>query len=147
MAGGRAIGRAGIAAAMSEKVLDRHVRTLLHDLGLWEFSFHAPDGVKDPDGGGRPRNGRYQAGFPDWFIVGPCGMLWRELKTAKGKLTPKQVAFLERIRVAGGDADVWRPDDLTSGRIVRELRAIADPRFHVKPGETRTPSSSARLSA
>lgn len=107
-----------LAAKMSEKALDDHVRRFLHDLGLWEFAFHPPDGT-----------GRYQSGLPDWQIFGPRGCLYRELKTMKGKLTPKQTAFIDRIRLNGFDVDVWRPIDLFTGRIVAELIAISDPKF------------------
>lgn len=107
-----------LAAKMTEKALDGHVRRLLRDLDLWEFAFHAPDGV-----------GRFQAGLPDWIIHGPRGCLYRELKTVKGRLTDKQEAYIARVRSNGIDAGVWRPPDLFDRTIVTELIAIADPKF------------------
>lgn len=102
------------AAQMSEKALDSNIRRLLHALGLAPTSFHPPDGT-----------GRYRAGFPDWVIVGPGGILYRELKSQKGRLSAEQRVWLEALRTAGADADVWRPEDWMSGRIQRELTALA----------------------
>lgn len=67
---------------------------------------------------------RSAAGWPDLALCGDNGFLLRELKTEKGRLTRDQLAWGERLRKAGIDADVWRPADLHSGRIQRELEAI-----------------------
>lgn len=64
-------------------------------------------------------------GWPDWTIVGPGGILFRELKSETGKPSPEQVVWLEKLRAAGGDADVWRPADWRSGRVQDELLACA----------------------
>jgi len=62
-------------------------------------------------------------GFPDLVIVGPGGILYRELKTDVGRLEPEQVVWLRTLgRVA--DAGIWRPADLHDGTIERELKAI-----------------------
>lgn len=45
-------------------------------------------------------------------------VLWREIKV-KAKVTPEQQAWLDWLRAAGQDADVWRPEDW--GRILSEL--------------------------
>lgn len=63
-------------------------------------------------------------GYPDLTLVGPGGVLFRELKSAKGTCSPEQGTWLASLIAAGVDAAVWRPDDLKSGRIERELRAI-----------------------
>lgn len=39
--------------------------------------------------------------------------------------TPAQAKWLARLAGGGGDAGVWRPSDLYSGRIGRELAAIS----------------------
>ena len=62
-------------------------------------------------------------GFPDLVLVG-SRVLYRELKTQVGKLTAEQERWGARLRRAGASWDVWRPDDLQSGRILRELREI-----------------------
>jgi hypothetical protein len=61
------------------------------------------------------------AGWPDLVLSRPDRTLFRELKSAKGKLTAAQEGWLDRLRLSGLDADVWRPADLASGRIAHEL--------------------------
>lgn len=65
---------------------------------------------------------RNKAGFPDLVIVGPRGVLFRELKTDTGRVSPEQSDWLADLTRAGADADVWRPADWA--RIQRELEAI-----------------------
>lgn len=64
-------------------------------------------------------------GFPDLLIVGSKGVLYRELKTAKGLLTPDQKAWLECLKAAGQNAAIWRTEHLPSGLILREIQAVA----------------------
>jgi hypothetical protein len=66
---------------------------------------------------------RSAAGFPDLVIVG-SRVLFRELKTATGRIRPDQERWLLRLREAGQDADVWRPADWPD-RIHTELRRLA----------------------
>lgn len=113
-----------VASKMTEKALDLKVRGLLHDLGLAEFSFHPPDGT-----------GKYQPGFPDWHIIG-TRVLWRELKTMKGQPSAAQKKVLARLAAAGQDVDIWRPVDLYSGRITRELIEVSG--LKVAPSALRT---------
>jgi len=63
-------------------------------------------------------------GWPDLVLVGPGGALFRELKSHAGRPTGEQEAWLVALDRAGLSADVWRPADLRSGRILAELRAI-----------------------
>jgi hypothetical protein len=67
---------------------------------------------------------RSAAGWPDLALCGDRGFMLRELKTEKGRLTKDQQEWGSRLRTAGVSWDVWRPDDLHSGRIQRELEAI-----------------------
>ena len=67
---------------------------------------------------------RSPAGFPDLVIAGRK-VLYRELKTQKGVVSPAQREWLDALTAAGQDAGVWRPEDWLSGRIERELRAAA----------------------
>lgn len=67
---------------------------------------------------------RSAAGWPDLALCGNGGFLLRELKTERGRLTRDQEAWGARLRSAGQDWDVWRPADLHSGRVQRELEAI-----------------------
>ena len=64
------------------------------------------------------------AGWPDLAICGDNGFMLRELKTENGRLTKDQQAWGTRLRQAGVSWDVWRPDDLRSGRLQRELLDI-----------------------
>lgn len=67
-----------------------------------------------------------EPGFPDLTIVGCGGHMFRELKTDVGRLTAAQQGWLDDLSAHGADAGVWRPVDLASGRIERELRALSD---------------------
>lgn len=71
---------------------------------------------------------RSEPGYPDLTIAGPGGVMWRELKTRRGKVTPDQITWLQQLAAGGGDADIWRPVDLLSGRIQRELTALRRPK-------------------
>ena len=97
---------------MSEAQLDAAIRRILRDLPslLW---YHTHDSRRSP------------RGFPDLVAVGPQGVLFRELKTAKGKVSPAQEAWLEAMLAGGVDAGIWRPSDLLNGTIARELAALA----------------------
>lgn len=98
------------ATKMSENELLDHVRRITIQLGL--LVHHAYD------------SRRSDPGLPDLIILSPKGVLWRELKTEKGRLRPMQARWLETLTRNGSDAGVWRPTDLINGTIVRELRAL-----------------------
>lgn len=63
-------------------------------------------------------------GYPDLTIVGPGGILFRELKTDRGAIRPEQKQWLATLGFAGANAGVWRPANLHDGTIERELRAV-----------------------
>lgn len=98
---------------MTESDLERAVRRLIAQHGL--YGYHVPD------------SRRSRAGWPDWVILGRK-ILYRELKSPYGSLRPEQLDVSYRLRAAGADWAVWRPLDLTSGRIAAELAALALPR-------------------
>ena len=67
-------------------------------------------------------------GWPDLVIKAPAGragVMFRELKKQRGRVTPDQQEWLDALTAAGMDADVWRPDSLLSGQIAHELAALA----------------------
>jgi hypothetical protein len=73
------------------------------------------------------RNSRGMApGWPDLTIVG-ARVIYRELKTETGVLTADQKRVGARLAAAGADWAVWRPRDLRSGVIERQLRQLTPP--------------------
>lgn len=50
------------------------------------------------------------AGFPD-LVLCRFHVLYRELKTEKGRVTEAQKEWLSALSAAGQDAKVWRPSD------------------------------------
>lgn len=68
---------------------------------------------------------RSAGGFPDWTFAGVRGVMFRELKTARGTVRPEQWAWIHQLRRAGADVAIWRPHDLEAGRIVWELARVA----------------------
>ncbi|QOT16495.1 VRR-NUC domain-containing protein [Paenarthrobacter sp. YJN-5] len=95
----------------SEDQLQGSVLELAQYFG-YELRYHNPD------------SRRSQAGFPD-LVLGSLSrrrVLFRELKTSTGRVRPAQVLCLKILELAGLDVGVWRPEDLHSGRIQRELR-------------------------
>jgi hypothetical protein len=81
----------------------------------YDITYHNPD------------SRRSQAGFPDLVLISSSRRraLFRELKTEDGRFRPKQQSVLLAMVAAGLDADVWRPSDLQSGRITKDLRGEA----------------------
>lgn len=76
---------------------------------------------------GNPDSRRVRAGLPDRILIGPYGVLWREVKTGSGRLSPAQRAAGYMLQAAGQDWSVWWPGDWASGRIEQQMRAIAFP--------------------
>lgn len=62
-------------------------------------------------------------GWPDSTIIG-ARVLFRELKSEFGRLTPDQRAMGDALKAAGEDFGVWRPSDWLSGAIETELRLL-----------------------
>lgn len=96
---------------ITEAAFQRSVLDLIHLYGLW--CYHTYD------------SRRSQPGWPDLVIVGPQGMILRELKTDSGKTTSEQDRVLSMLIDAGQDAGIWRPSDMRTGRIRAELATIA----------------------
>ena len=110
--------------AMSEDDLLDTVVELAQLLGI--LTHHCrPARTKGRDGQDRwvtPIKG--DKGFPDCVLAGARGVLYRELKAEKGRLSEEQNVWIARLRRAGADAAVWKPSDLATGRIQRELQEI-----------------------
>jgi len=76
------------------------------------------------------RSQRSVPGFPDTVIVGGRGVLYRELKMAKGVVSPDQTYWIAALIEAGQDAGVWRPEHWPT-IITEEIRALG--RLQVRP--------------
>ena len=50
-------------------------------------------------------------GWPDLVLARRGVVLFRELKTDKGKVSEEQIWWLDQLRQAGCDAGIWRPAD------------------------------------
>jgi hypothetical protein len=96
---------------MSEAELEENIRDACTKLGILRFHVRVSKGTT--------------AGLPDDILIGPRGILWRECKTQKGRLTAAQLATGKALTAIGQDWDTWRPSDWLSGRVLRELQAIA----------------------
>jgi hypothetical protein len=106
--------RARQATAMTEAALQ--ARVLGHARATGWLAYHTHD------------SRRSQPGFPDLVLVSERRgrVLFRELKTERGRLSEPQQQWLRALTAAGEDAGVWRPADLLSDRVLNEL--IYDPR-------------------
>ena len=63
---------------------------------------------------------RSEPGFPDLVLIRDKVVMFRELKTDKGRLTAAQKSWGDNLTEAGSDYAVWRPKDMDE--IVKELR-------------------------
>lgn len=68
--------------------------------------FHSTDSRKD-----------LGKGFPDLVLVGIDDVLFVELKTSNGKMSPAQTQWRYSIIAAGQRFEIWRPSDLSNGII------------------------------
>lgn len=113
--------------ALTGTVLQRSVIELAHVLHLRVAHFRPARLTPDPETGAERWRTAVAAdgkGYPDLTIVGPGGVIWREIKRAGETVTREQLAWLAWLADAGCDAAIWRPVDWPD-RITRELRAIA----------------------
>lgn len=95
---------------MGEDELEEHVRTLCRDLGVTRVHHRDSRGTTP--------------GWPDDVLIG-TRMILREAKRQDGRVSPAQVEMHRLLAAAGVDVAVWRPADLISGRIAREIAAIS----------------------
>lgn len=100
------------AGAMSEEEkLRARVITRAGELGLWWLEI--PDSRK-----------LAHRGWPDLVLIGPGGVLFRELKATEGSLSEWQLYVLRSLERAGADTGIWRPWDWATGLIERQLLAL-----------------------
>lgn len=83
---------------MSEDLFQKKILELGRFLG-WNI-YHIPDSRRAT-----------AKGFPDLVISGFGRVLFRELKTANGRISKEQKEWIENAERAGLDVAVWRPCD------------------------------------
>lgn len=66
-------------------------------------------------------------GLPDLVLVGPRGILFRELKSSLRSVAPEQTSWRWMLRAAGGDAGLWLPSHGRDGTVAAEILAISGP--------------------
>lgn len=102
--------RPAVVPSMSEKQLQTAVVELAELCG-WRY-FHTFDARKSV------------AGYPDLTMVRGPRLLFVELKTETGVVSPAQEIWIDTLRaVPGVRALVWRPTQWLDGTIERELRS------------------------
>lgn len=69
--------------------------------------------------------GRGDKGFPDLVIVGPAGILWRELKVQDRQPFWDQRRWGRWLQATGADWGIWTEDDYAAGKITSEIAAIS----------------------
>jgi hypothetical protein len=92
---------------VTEAALLSHVVELAHMLG-WACVHFRPALTKH--GWRTPVQGDGK-GFPDCILVRDR-VIFAELKSDTGRLTPEQMAWFNRLTSAGIEAHIWRPADL-----------------------------------
>lgn len=94
----------------SEKVFLQTVRDLARTCGFREY--HPYD------------SRRSTPGFPDLTMVRGERMLFAELKTEKGRVTPSQLEWLTDLeRPISNEVYIWRPHDL------EDIATVLSPRY------------------
>ncbi|MGP5219417.1 VRR-NUC domain-containing protein [Arthrobacter rhombi] len=102
-------GLAGQVLAWSEKEFQQQVVDAAKRLG-W-LAYHTHD------------SRRSEPGFPDLVLVHPVKglVMFRELKTQKGRTSTAQDTWIKALRAAGQNVSIWRPADYVSREIHRVL--------------------------
>ena len=94
---------------MTEEQLRSAYRELAYMLG-WRMRYHTRYSIRsDP-------------GWPDDVLCKPPRIIFVEAKSEKGKVTPKQAAWLDTLSDCGLECYVWRPVHWHDGYIERVLR-------------------------
>lgn len=99
-----------LAPQMTEDQLLQAVRDLARLNGFATYHTHRSD--------------RSEPGFPDLVLVRPPLILFRELKSERGRLTDPQREWLRQLRESGQDVGVWRPSDLRGGAVAAQLARV-----------------------
>ena len=93
-----------LGASISEKELQQNVVQMARALGWLVFHPYSSQ--------------RSEWGWPDLAMARRGTVLFAELKSATGKLTPAQQAWSQELP----NWHIWRPEDLLNGTIEKRLR-------------------------
>ena len=118
------------AALISEAVLEKNVIELAERLGWMVYSVRRSVRAIV--------NSHTGKGFPDLVLVRWSLVLFRELKSSRGRLTPEQKMWQAHLVKAQQDVGIWRPADWLDGTIERQLRMVSDFRDQVFPTGSNT---------
>ena len=96
------------ATPVSERIFMDQVRTIALMNG-WLID-HTPTMQYSP---GKYATGGLK-GKADLLLIHPQGrgIIWAELKTERGKMTPEQMAFAQAVHNNGGEFHLWRPSQI-----------------------------------
>lgn len=122
MSGGRLTEQARADRRMSGAEFQRQIAELAHIYG-WEWVHFRP--AQTARGWRTPVEGPLGKGWPDLFLAHPRKrrLLAVEIKRELGdSLTPEQTAVLHTLAAAGLETVVWRPSDMTAGRVQAALQ-------------------------
>ena len=97
-----------VRASMTEAQLQANVLDAMRTL-RWR-AYHTHD------------SRRSEWGFPDLCAVRGHRLLFAELKSTTGRLSPMQAQWITDLEGTDAEVYVWRPEDWTSGGIVEVLR-------------------------
>jgi hypothetical protein len=111
---------------MSERERDwqKFIINLAHTLGWRIAHFHT---AQNQRGQWLTPVAADGAGFPDLVLVRDR-IVYAELKTNTGKLSPQQVLWQQAITAAGGEHHVWRPRDREAVQRVLQRTTLNRPR-------------------
>lgn len=105
--------RAAAVAGMNEREWTRWVKGRADEWGWLRYHTHRSDFSP--------------AGFPDECLVRPPRLVFAELKSATGKLSPNQVRWRDELaEVPGVEWYLWRPSDADE-----VIRVLAPPGWNI----------------
>lgn len=62
--------------------------------------------------------------MPDFIIIGPAGISWREAKPDGDHPRGPQITWKYRLMAAGADWGVWTPRDVNGGLVEAEVARL-----------------------
>ena len=112
------------ADEISEQELENAICELLDTFGIY-YHHDRPARTGRVAGGKAVWRNHFRGpkGFPDLMIVG-SKVIFAELKSQRGRLSPEQTEWLRRLKKAGADTYVWRPSEWLNGSIIEILGGL-----------------------